>query len=95
MDSSKLPRYTTVQPKAATEDDDANGNTLRVSNGHPTPVSPSDVVPQVTPQIPANVFYPIPEGGGTLRFMLDPQRATAERAEVARYYTDEWEEVED
>ncbi|EME47104.1 hypothetical protein DOTSEDRAFT_41602 [Dothistroma septosporum NZE10] len=95
---SSLPRFTVVQPPPSP--DNVNGSsssTLRVSNGHPTPVSPPQggmQAPQPTngngPNLP-----PTPEGGGTLRFMLDPVRATDERTRVNSYYTEEWEEYEE
>lgn len=61
---------------------------VKVSNGHPTPVSP----PQVQT---ATGAPPPPEDGGTLRFMLEPQRAVDEKAEVQKFFTEEWEDYEE
>lgn len=93
---SNIPRYTVVQPPTSPDNTNGTANTLRVSNGHPTPVSP----PQPGSQAPSQVngtatSHSAPEGGGTLRFMLDPQRATDERTRVNQYYTEEWEEYEE
>lgn len=93
---SNLPRHTVVQPPTSPDNTNGTANTLRVSNGHPTPVSP----PQPGSQAPSQVNgaptgHSAPEGGGTLRFMLDPQRATDERIRVNQYYTEEWEEYEE
>lgn len=92
--SSGLPRYTTVQP-VSQEVGIATANTLRVSNGHPTPVSPPQLGQSTQQNAGAMPTHPIPEGGGTLRFMLNPQRAMDEKAEVTRYYVEEWEEYEE
>ncbi|CZT23647.1 uncharacterized protein RCC_09361 [Ramularia collo-cygni] len=93
-----LPRYTTVQPPPSPDNANGSGSgsTLRVANGHPTPVSP----PQPGSQAPqqstsARSHQATPEDGGTLRFMLNPQRAVDEKAEVNRYYVEEWEEYEE
>lgn len=93
---SNLPRYTVVQPPPSPDNANGTGSTLRVANGHPTPISP----PQPGTQAPTQpngsaAAHTVPEGGGTLRFMLDPVRATDERTEVNRYYTEEWEEYEE
>lgn len=94
---ARLPRYTVVQPPPSPDNIDGGGSTLRVANGHPTPVSP----PQSGSQAPAPNTYTmrphkaIPEDGGTLRFMLNPQRALDEKVEVNRYYVEEWEEYEE
>ncbi|GAB7359163.1 hypothetical protein MBLNU230_g5230t1 [Neophaeotheca triangularis] len=61
---------------------------VKVANGHPTPVSP----PQVQT---ATGAPPPPEDGGTLRFMLEPQRAVDEKAEVQKFFTEEWEDYEE
>jgi CTD kinase subunit beta len=94
---ASLPRYTVVQSAPSPDNANDTGNTLRVSNGHPTPVSPPQPGAQV-PQ-PVNAYSAssqhTPQTDGTLRFMLNPQRATEERAEVHRYYTEEWEEYEE
>ncbi|CAK3977426.1 CTD kinase subunit beta [Lecanosticta acicola] len=93
---SSLPRYTVIQPPPSPDNANGTSNTLRVANGHPTPVSPPQ--PGTQPPQQSNgtgLNLPTPEGGGTLRFMLNPQRATEERAEVNRYYTEEWEEYEE
>ncbi|KAK3628583.1 RNA polymerase II C-terminal domain kinase beta subunit [Elasticomyces elasticus] len=75
------------------------GATLRVANGHPTPVSPpqpgtltADVQQSANGMLP---YPPMPEGGGTLRFMLNPQLAAEEKTEVQKYYTEEWEEYDE
>ncbi|KAF2161096.1 hypothetical protein M409DRAFT_69959 [Zasmidium cellare ATCC 36951] len=93
---SSIARHTTVQPPPSPDNANGSANTLRVANGHPTPVSP----PQPGSQAPSQAngvgtSQPAPEGGGTLRFMLDPQRATDERTQVNSYYTEEWEEYEE
>lgn len=93
---SNLPRYTIVQPPPSPDNANGTSSTLRVANGHPTPVSPPQPGTQAPPQQNAAAsVQPAPEGGGTLRFMLDPQRATDERTQVNRYYTEEWEEYEE
>jgi CTD kinase subunit beta len=92
--SSALPRYATVQP-TATENGNGFSNTLRVSNGHPTPVSPPQFV-QTAQQINAALpVHPTAEGGGTLRFMLNPQRAIDEKIQYNRFHIEEWEEYEE
>lgn len=92
---SSLPRYTMVHPPPSP--DNTNGNSIRVANGHPTPVSPPQANAQA-PQ-PVNAYTATtqhtPQTDGTLRFMLNPKRATNERAEVNRYYAEEWEEYEE
>ena len=93
---SNLSRYSSAQPPPSPENALSGGSTLRVSNGHPTPVSPPQSGPQPAQIFSLANFMPvIPEGGGTLRFMLDPQRAIDERAEVNRYFVEEWEEYEE
>ncbi|SMY21789.1 unnamed protein product [Zymoseptoria tritici ST99CH_1A5] len=94
---SNLPRHTSIQPPTSPENTNGGpASTLRVANGHPTPVSPPqpDTL-QPTQQPASGPFQPEPEGGGTLRFMLNPQRAVDERAEVSRYHVEEWEEYEE
>ncbi|KXL47255.1 hypothetical protein M433DRAFT_153530 [Acidomyces richmondensis BFW] len=94
---SNLPRYT-----AAPETDrvPTNGNStlmLKVANGHPTPVSPPDPSQAQQQQIGtggANI-PPVPDGVGTLRFVLNPQLASDEKAEVQKYFVEEWEEYEE
>jgi len=94
---SNLPRYTTI-PEA--DRAPANGNPalmLKVANGHPTPVSPPDpsqVQQQQTAPGGGNV-PPVPDGGGTLRFVLNPQLASDEKAEVQKYFVEEWEEYDE
>lgn len=94
---ARLPRYTVVQPPPSPDNTNGSGSTLRVANGHPTPVSP----PQPGSQAPGSnastviPYQATPEGGGTLRFMLNPQRAVEEKVEVNRYYVEEWEEYEE
>lgn len=96
---SNLPRYTTVQPPASPDNTNGNGSAgdLRVSNGHPTPVSPPQPGAQTLSQNTSTLrpYQATPEDGGTLRFMLNPQRAVDERAEVNRYYVEEYEEYEE
>lgn len=70
------------------------GSTIRVANGHPTPVSPPQPGAQQA-EGPTNGAPPAPENGGTLRFMLNPQRVHDEKNEVQRYFTEEWEEYEE
>lgn len=89
---SNIPRYTIAPPSDRT----ANGSTLRVANGHPTPVSPMEPCPQApAPNQNANGNQAATEGGGTLRFMLDPQLAADEKAQVQKYFVEEWEEYEE
>ncbi|KAK5175424.1 RNA polymerase II C-terminal domain kinase beta subunit [Saxophila tyrrhenica] len=84
-----IPRHTT----APTTDRGTNGSTLQVANGHPTPVSPPQPGSQIQPTQPNQP--PIPEGGGTLRFMLNPQLAADEKTEVQKFFVEEWEEYEE
>ena len=86
---SNIARNTT----APAPDRGTNGTTLQVANGHPTPVSPPAPDSQTQPQ-PQNQ-PPVPEGGGTLRFMLNPQLAADEKTEVQKYFVEEWEEYEE
>ncbi|KAM3423568.1 hypothetical protein BST61_g994 [Cercospora zeina] len=94
---SNLPRYTMIQPPPSPDNTNGTSNTLRVSNGHPTPVSPPQ--PSVQAPQPVNAYTATsqhtPQTDGTLRFMLNPQRATEERTEVNRHYAEEWEEYEE
>ncbi|KAK4506089.1 hypothetical protein PRZ48_004054 [Zasmidium cellare] len=93
---SSIARHTTIQPPPSPDNTNGTANTLRVANGHPTPVSPPQSGSQPPSQMNgAATSQPAPEGGGTLRFMLDPQRATDERTQVNSYYTEEWEEYEE
>jgi CTD kinase subunit beta len=88
---SSLPRYTLApSPERVT-----NGSTLQVANGHPTPVSPPQPETQTQAQAQTSNQPPVPEGGGTLRFMLNPQLASDEKVEVQKYFTEEWEEYEE
>ena len=87
-----LPRYTS----APASDRVVNGSTLRVANGHPTPVSPPQPGGQAqTQQQNLNGTQTSPEGGATLRFMLNPQLASDENAVVQKYFVEEWEEYEE
>lgn len=86
---NNLSRHTT----APSSDRSANGSTLRVANGHPTPVSPPQ--PGAQQHLTAAGTQAIPEGGVTLRFMLNPQLAFDEKAEVQKYFVEEWEEYEE
>ena len=83
-----LPRYVVAQPTERT----SNGSTLRVANGHPTPVSPPQPESQTQQQ---SGTQQTPEGGGTLRFVLNPQLAAEEKTEVQKYFVEEWEEYEE
>lgn len=93
---NNLPRFTIPLPsdRAAT-----NGSTLQVTNGHPTPVSPPQPEAQAQAQTQAQQAQqnmpPVPESGATLRFMLNPQLATDEKADVQKYFVEEWEEYEE
>ena len=78
---------------APASDRPPNGSTLRVANGHPTPVSPPQTGAQQLQN--ANGNSAAPESGGTLRFMLNPQLASDEMAEVQKYFVEEWEEYEE
>lgn len=94
---TSLPRYTLVQPPPSPDHANGTASTLRVANGHPTPVSPPQPGTQApSQQVNTNIeSQTTPQTVGTLRFMLDPQRATDERAEVKRHFTEEWEEYEE
>ncbi|EME85678.1 uncharacterized protein MYCFIDRAFT_110460, partial [Pseudocercospora fijiensis CIRAD86] len=94
---SSLPRYTVVQSPPSPDNTNGNGSTLRVANGHPTPISPPQPGTHAPPQQVNNYIesQTAPQTNGTLRFMLDPQRATDERVEVKRHFTEEWEEYEE
>ncbi|KAI6801895.1 hypothetical protein KC363_g8236 [Hortaea werneckii] len=89
-----IPRYQTV-PESAAAHPSVNGATLQVANGHPTPVSPPDPDAQVIGQPIVTGVPPVPEGGGTLRFVLNPKLAAEEKAEVQKFFTEEWEEYEE
>ncbi|KAF2768246.1 cyclin-like protein, partial [Teratosphaeria nubilosa] len=91
-EEQNLPRFT-VAPESDRAPLSDNAATLKVANGHPTPVSPPD--PTQLPAPVQNPFPPLPEGGGTLRFMLNPQLAADEKEEVKKYFTEEWEEYEE
>lgn len=86
-----LPRFTLASPRE--NEQEPNGNTLRVQNGHPTPVSPPQPDTQTQTQ-PQPTAQPTAEGG-TLRFMLNPQLAADEKTEVQKYFVEEWEEYEE
>ena len=89
---SHIQRYTTAPPS----DRQANGSTLRVSNGHPTPVSPPQPGAQPQGQQQASIGpQATPEGGGTIRFLLNPRLAADEKTEVQKYFVEEWEEYEE
>lgn len=89
-----IPRYQTV-PESAAAHPSVNGATLQVANGHPTPVSPPDPDAQVIGQPIVTGVPPVPEGGGTLRFVLNPKLAAEEKSEVQKFFTEEWEEYEE
>jgi len=89
---SNIQRSTT----ATSSDRTSASSTLRVANGHPTPVSPMEPGTQPTQQAQvAGGAQASPEGGGTLRFMLNPQLATDEKTQVQKYFVEEWEEYEE
>ncbi|TKA83967.1 hypothetical protein B0A55_00212 [Friedmanniomyces simplex] len=92
-----IPRFT-IAPEHVISNGQ-QGATLRVANGHPTPVSPPqpDTHPAQAQQSTNGILpYPaIPEGGGTLRFMLNPQLAAEEKTEVQKFYVEEWEEYDE
>lgn len=93
-----IPRHQTA-PASAASHPTINGATLRVANGHPTPVSPPDGTansndPVIGQPIVTGV-PPLPEGGGTLRFVLNPQLAAEEKSQVQKYFTEEWEEYDE
>ena len=90
---NNLPRFTLPSPRETEQE--PNGNTLRVQNGHPTPVSPPQPETQNQAQAQQSSAQPTPEGGGTLRFMLNPQLAADEKSEVQKYFVEEWEEYEE
>ncbi|RMZ21270.1 hypothetical protein D0859_14722 [Hortaea werneckii] len=89
-----IPRHQTV-PESAAAHPSVNGATLQVANGHPTPVSPPDPDAQVIGQPIVTGVPPVPEGGGTLRFVLNPKLAAEEKSEVQKFFTEEWEEYEE
>lgn len=90
---SNLPRYTTRrEPSSDLPAANANANTLRVANGHPTPVSPADVPGQ---QVAANVGTQTGPDAGTQRFMLNAQLALEEKAETQKFFVEEVEEYEE
>ncbi|KAF2719327.1 hypothetical protein K431DRAFT_286909 [Polychaeton citri CBS 116435] len=71
-------------------------NNVSVANGHPTPVSPPELQAQQQVMGPTVLpMPPLPETGGTLRFILNPELASDEKAKVQRYFTEEWEEYEE
>ncbi|KAK4544559.1 hypothetical protein LTR36_004131 [Oleoguttula mirabilis] len=89
-----IPRYQTA-PESVVDRPAVNGATLQVANGHPTPVSPPQPGAQAQSQ-PKIVGVPsLPEGGGTLRFILNPRLAAEEKAEVQKFFVEEWEEYEE
>ncbi|KAF1827426.1 cyclin-like protein [Dissoconium aciculare CBS 342.82] len=92
--SSSLLRHANVLPAAL---DNGNGfsNTLRVSNGHPTPVSPPQLGQTSQHNNGIAPIHPMAEGGGTLRFMLNPQRAIDEKVQYNRFHIEKWEEYEE
>lgn len=91
--ASELPRHTTASEPSLDRPSVINA-TLRVANGHPTPVSPPQADPQARP-VNASGARSSPEVPGTLRFMLDPQLAADEQTEVQRYFVEEWEEYDE
>ncbi|KAK5138462.1 hypothetical protein LTR08_000048 [Meristemomyces frigidus] len=88
--ADNIPRYQTRPDRPA-----ATAGTLQVANGHPTPVSPPEAGAQSLPQPTTTGLPALPEGGGTLRFILNPQLAADEKAEVQKFFTEEWEEYEE
>lgn len=97
-----IPRFTTAPERTQSTSLQPAGATAQVANGHPTPVSPPQQQQQSGGAANANTgaptilpFPPVPEGGGTLRFMLNPQMASDEKAEVKKYYVEEWEDYEE
>lgn len=92
---NNIPRFTTATPRDQGEQD-STGNTLRIQNGHPTPVSPPQPGSQTqTQHVNTNGAQAPAEGGETLRFMLNPQLAADEKTEVQKYFVEEWEEYEE
>ncbi|WPG97371.1 ctd kinase subunit beta [Acrodontium crateriforme] len=90
---SDISRYTTVS-ETSTDRPPANATgTLRVSNGHPTPVSPPQ--PGGPPQSQTSNGLQTAPDVGTLRFMLNPRLAADEKGEVKKYFVEEWEEYEE
>ena len=91
---NSLPRFTLATPRDSEQE--TNGNTLRVQNGHPTPVSPPQPETQTQTQAAQQPNGPsTPEGGGTQRFILNPQLAADEKSDVQKYFVEEWEEFEE
>ena len=94
---NNIPRHVVAPERVVSNGQ--QGATLQVANGHPTPVSPPQAGTQnaQTQQSANGVlhFPPLPEGGGTLRFMLNPQLAAEEKTEVQKYYIEEWEEYDE
>ncbi|KAK0347894.1 RNA polymerase II C-terminal domain kinase beta subunit [Friedmanniomyces endolithicus] len=92
-----IPRFTVAPERSVSLGQ--QGATLRVANGHPTPVSPPQpgTQPAQTQQSTSGIlpYSAIPEGGGTLRFMLNPQLAAEEKTEVQKFYVEEWEEYDE
>ncbi|KAK1064926.1 RNA polymerase II C-terminal domain kinase beta subunit [Friedmanniomyces endolithicus] len=92
-----IPRFTVAPERSVSLGQ--QGATLRVANGHPTPVSPPQpgTQPAQTQQSTSGILphSAIPEGGGTLRFMLNPQLAAEEKTEVQKFYVEEWEEYDE
>lgn len=96
-EKNNIPRFQ-ARPVSAASHPSVNGATLRVANGHATPVSPSDDPANAAQPIGQPIVTgvpPVPEGGGTLRFVLNPQRAAEEKTEVQKYFTEEWEEYDE
>ena len=79
-----LPRHTVAHSVIQ-----GSGSTLRVANGHPTPVSP----PEPNSQTQHDTQQATE--GGTQRFVLNPQSASEEKSEVQKYFVEEWEEYEE
>ncbi|KAK1062594.1 RNA polymerase II C-terminal domain kinase beta subunit [Friedmanniomyces endolithicus] len=92
-----IPRFTVAPERSVSLGQ--QGATLRVANGHPTPVSPPQpgTQPAQTQQSTSGIlpYSAIPEGGGTLRFMLNPRLAAEEKTEVQKFYVEEWEEYDE
>lgn len=103
-DAKKLPRFTSWKEKKEKEDRDTaslNGSATAKSKHHgrePSPATKDKEVNQ-NPLKPVSATADRPKPGergreGTVRFMLDPERAESEKREVAEYFKVEMEEYE-
>jgi CTD kinase subunit beta len=91
--AANIPRYALYASEAASQED-TNGATPKAVNGNDkaspfTPVTPGTISPSTLTSATG-----IRGQNGTVRFMLDAERANQERAEVDRYYKVEEEEYE-